>query len=127
MGLEEVILKSLSKRPEERYQSGQEFDDAMSRVADRLCPGWLRSLLPGADLAKMVPGGTASPTAFPAIAGMPVMPAASSMPAQPVQSVYNPTPPVRPVAKKTSGCLGVIGGALGLLPLLGGLVALYLR
>jgi len=127
MGLEEVILKSLSKRPEERYQSGQEFDDAMSRIADRLCPGWQRSLLPGADLAKMVPGGTASPTAFPAIPGMPVMPAASSMPAQPVQSVYNPTPPVRPAAKKTSGCLGVIGGALGLLPLLGGLVALYLR
>jgi serine/threonine-protein kinase len=127
MGLEEVILKSLSKRPEERYQFGQEFDDAMSRVADRLCPGWQRSLLPGADLAKMVPGGTASPTAFPAIAGMPVMPAVSPMPAQPVQSVYNPTPPVRPVAKKTSGCLGVIGGALGLLPLLGGLVALYLR
>src|SRR5712692_2666572 len=27
MGLEEVILKSLSKRPEDRYQSGQEFDD----------------------------------------------------------------------------------------------------
>src|SRR5713226_9597564 len=127
MGLEEVILKSLSKRPEERYQSGQEFDDAMSRIADRLCPGWQRSLLPGADLAKMVPGGTASPTAFPAIPGMPVMPAASPIPAQPVQSVYNPTPPVRPVAKKTSGCLGVIGGALGLLPLLGGLVALYLR
>src|SRR6266481_28065 len=127
MGLEEVILKSLSKRPEERYQSGQEFDDAMSRIADRLSPGWQRSLLPGADLAKMVPGGTASPSATPAIAGMPVMPAASPMPAQPVQSVYNPTPPVRPVAKKTSGCLGVIGAALGLLPLLGGLVALYLR
>src|SRR2546425_547248 len=108
MGLEEVILKSLSKRPEERYQSGQEFDDAMSRVADRLCPGWQRSLLPGADLAKMVPGGTASPSAPPAIAGMPVMPAASPMPAQPVQSVYNPTPPVRPVAKKTAGCMGII-------------------
>jgi serine/threonine-protein kinase len=127
MGLEEVILKSLSKRPEERYQSGQEFDDAMSRVADRLCPGWLRSLLPGADLAKMVPGGTASPSAIPVIAGMPLMPAASPMPAQPVQSVYNPTPPVRPVAKKTAGCLGMIGGALGLLPLLGGLVVLYSR
>jgi hypothetical protein len=49
------------------------------------------------------------------------------MPAQPVQSVYNPTPPVRPVAKKTAGCLGIIGAGLGLLPLLGGLVALYLR
>jgi serine/threonine protein kinase len=126
MGLEEVILKSLSKRPEERYQSGQEFDDAMSHVADRLCPGWQRSLLPGADLTKMVPGGT-GPSATPAIAGMPVMPAASPMPIQPVQSVYNPTPPVRPVAKKSAGCLGMIGSALGLLPLLGGLVALYFR
>jgi len=123
MGLEEVILKSLSKRPEERYQSGQEFDDAMSRVADRLCPGWQRSLLPGADLAKMVPGGTASPGAIPAIAGMPVTPAAAPMPAQPVQSVYNPTPPVRPVAKKTAGCLGVIGAALVLIALAGSALA----
>src|SRR5438034_5055846 len=41
--LEEVILKSLSKRPEDRYQSGADFDDAMSRVADQMCPGWTRS------------------------------------------------------------------------------------
>src|SRR5438094_6353894 len=53
--LEEVILKSLSKRPEERFQTGQEFDDAVSRIADRLCPGWQRSLEPGADLSRMVP------------------------------------------------------------------------
>jgi serine/threonine protein kinase len=127
MGLEEVILKSLSKRPEERYQTGQEFDDAMSRIADRLCPGWQRSLLPGADLTKMVPGGTPAPGATPAIAGMPVMPAASPMPAQPAQSVYNPTPPVRPVAKKTAGCLGIIGGGLGLVPLVWALVAALLH
>jgi serine/threonine-protein kinase len=125
MGLEEVILKSLSKRPEERYQSGQEFDDAMSRIAERLCPGWQRSLLPGADLTKMVPGGTPAPGATPPIAG--VMPAASPMAAQPVQSVYNPTPPVRPVAKKTAGCLAMIGGALGLVPLVWALVAALLH
>ncbi len=119
MGLEEVILKSLSKRPEERYQTGQEFDDAMSRVADRLCPGWQRSLLPGADLAKMVPGGTSVPGTNPAVAGMPIMPSASPIPAQPVQSVYNPTPPVRPVAKKTAGCLGLIAGTLSLTALAG--------
>ncbi|HEX9098519.1 MAG TPA: serine/threonine-protein kinase [Candidatus Dormibacteraeota bacterium] len=127
MGLEEVILKSLSKRPEERYQTGQEFDDAMSRVADRLCPGWQRSLLPGADLAKMVPGGTPAPGSNPAIAGMPVMPSAAPMPAQPVQSVYNPTPPVRPAARKTSGCMGLIGGALGLVPLVWALAAALLH
>src|SRR3977135_3073112 len=61
MGLEEVILKSLAKRPEDRYQTGQEFDDAMIRVADRLTPGWQRSLQPGADLSKMVPGATPYP------------------------------------------------------------------
>src|SRR6266446_888244 len=42
--LEEVILKSLSKRPEDRYQTGHEFDDAMTTIADRLTPGWQRSL-----------------------------------------------------------------------------------
>jgi serine/threonine protein kinase len=125
MALEEVILKSLSKRPEDRYQSGQEFDDAMSRVADRLTPGWQRSLQPGADLSKMVPGATPFiPGAVPAVAGVPVMPAASPMAGQPVQSVYNPTPPVRPVAKKAAGCLGIIGGAIGLLPLVWAFVAL---
>ncbi len=123
MGLEEVILKSLSKRPEERYQTGQEFDDAMLRVADRLTPGWQRSLQPGADLTKMVPGATPYPGAIPAIAGMPVMPAASPMPAQPVQSVYNPTPPVRPVAKNTFSCMGLIGGTLAVAALAGLVVA----
>ncbi len=124
MGLEEVILKSLSKRPEERYQTGQEFDDAMVRIADRLTPGWQRSLQPGADLTKMVPGATPYPGAIPAIAGMPVMPPASPMPAQPVQSVYNPTPPVRPAAKKTSSCMGLIGGALAIVALFGIVLAL---
>src|SRR6266849_4911908 len=117
MGLEEVILKSLSKRPEDRYQSGQEFDDAMCRVADRITPGWQRSLEPGADLSKMVPGATPYPGAVPAMAGLPVMPAGAPMPVQPVQSVYNPTPPVKPVAKKTSGCMGMIGGVIALVAL----------
>ena len=112
MGLEEVILKSLSKRPEDRFQTGQEFDDAMCRVADRITPGWQRSLEPGADLSKMVPGATPYSTAVPAMSGLPVTPAGSPMPAQPVQSVYNPTPPVKPTAKKTSGCMGLIGGSI---------------
>jgi len=124
MGLEEVILKSLSKRPEDRYQSGQEFDDAMCRVADRITPGWQRSLEPGADLSKMVPGATPYPGAVPAMAGLPVMPAGAPMPAQPVQSVYNPTPPVKPVAKKTSGCMGMIGGVIALVALATLVVAL---
>jgi len=119
--LEEVILKALAKRPEDRYQTGQEFDDAMTTIADRLTPGWQRSLRPGADLTKMVPGATPYPGAIPAIGGVPVMPAASPMPGQPVQSVYNPTPPVRQAAKKTIGCIGVISGVLGLLTLASGL------
>src|ERR1700680_4981310 len=81
--LEEVILKSLSKRPEERYQTGLEFDDAMSKVADRLCPGWQKSLEPGADLSKMVPSAAAAAqaaaTASPA--GMPVMAGGFAQPA----------------------------------------------
>jgi serine/threonine-protein kinase len=38
--LESLILKALSKRPEDRYQSADEFDRALSRIADRLAPGW---------------------------------------------------------------------------------------
>src|SRR6202521_200239 len=114
MRLEEVILKSLSKRPEERFQTGQEFDDAMSRIADRLCPGWTRSLEPGADLSRMVPA--ASPyTTTPPMAGTPVMPP---------QAVYNPAPPVKPVAKKTTGCMSILLVVLGLAPLVWILVAL---
>jgi serine/threonine protein kinase len=123
MGLEEVILKSLAKRPEDRYQTGQEFDDAVTRVADRMAPGWQRSLQPGADLSKMVPSATPYPGAIPPIAGMPVTPAAPPMPGQPPQSVYNPTPPVRPAAKKTAGCLGLLSGVVGLLLLASGVVA----
>jgi serine/threonine protein kinase len=126
-GLEEVILKSLSKRPEDRFQTGQEFDDAMCRVADRITPGWQRSLEPGADLSKMVPGATPYSTAVPGASVLPVTPAGSPIPVQPVQSVYNPTPPVKPAAKKTSGCMGLIGGsiAFGALATLLGLLATH--
>jgi eukaryotic-like serine/threonine-protein kinase len=104
MRLEEVILKSLSKRPEERYQTGAEFDEAMARVADRLCPGWQRSLEPGADLSKMVPSAAASlPSGT-----LPSMAMPTGAP-PPIQAVYNPTPPVKPAAKKQSaGCMGVL-------------------
>ncbi len=64
--LEEAILKSISKRPEDRFQTGQEFDDVISRLADRLFPGWQRSLEPGADLSKMVPGAAAQRAVIPA-------------------------------------------------------------
>jgi serine/threonine protein kinase len=103
--LEEVILKSLSKRPEERYQNGQEFDAAVTDVADRLCPGWQRSLDPGADLSKMVPrpGSTLPPGTLTA-----TPPAQYAAPPQ-IQAVYNPTPPVKPVVKKSSlGCLSLL-------------------
>ena len=105
MRLEEVILKALSKRPEDRYQTGQEFDEAMSKVADRLCPGWQRSLEPGADLTKMVPGLAAASMRSGTMPSM-AMPAGSP---PPIQAVYNPAPPVKPVAKKAStGCMGLL-------------------
>ena len=106
--LEAVILKSISKRPEDRYQSGADFDEAMSRVADQMCPGWTRSLEPGADLTKMVP--RAKP-AYPVPAtpiGMAVSGHGPTAVAHP-HVVYNPTPPVKPVAKKSMSCLSVLG------------------
>jgi eukaryotic-like serine/threonine-protein kinase len=106
--LEAVILKSISKRPEDRYQSGADFDEAMSRVADQMSPGWTRSLEPGADLSKMVPRAT---PAYPVPAtpiGIAVSGHGATAIAQP-HVVYNPTPPVKPVAKKSMSCLSVLG------------------
>jgi len=117
--LEQVILKSLSKRPEDRFQTGQEFDEAMSRVADQMCPGWQRSLEPGADLSRMMLG---TPTAIPATPiGIAVAQQGVAMPQTHV--VYNPTPPVKTAAKRSMSCLTVIGmlavatAALGVLTL----------
>ncbi len=110
--LEEAILKSISKRPEDRFQTGQEFDDVLSRLADRLFPGWQRSLEPGADLSKMVPGATVQPAIMPATPlGIALQQPAMTVPPQ---AVYNPTPPVKPVVKQSSGCMGVLVGALTL-------------
>ena len=105
--LEQVIMRSLAKRPEDRYQTGQEFDDPMSRVADVMCPGWPRSLEPGADLSRMVP--TATPP-YP-IPSTPIG-IAISQPGAAIQQqhvVYNPTPPVKPVINKSLGCLSASG------------------
>ena len=131
--LEEVILKALSKRPEDRYQSGQEFDDAMSRVADRLTPGWQRSLEPGADLSKMVPGA-AAPSRSVAVAVLPSMPSMAAgapvAPPAPAQAAYNPTPPLvkrEQSKKKSAGCMGVLVLLVGLLPAVGVAVALIVR
>ena len=101
--LEAAILKSLAKRPEDRFQTGQEFDDTMSAIADRMFPGWQRSLEPGADLARMMPVGTPA-TPVPAQ----VFEVPASLPPTP-QSVYNPAPPVKPNIKRSTGCLGLLG------------------
>src|SRR5713226_1252575 len=122
IGLEEVILKSLAKRPEDRYQSGHEFDDAMTRVAERLCPGWLRSLEPGADLSRMVPGTPGAGFVPATPIGVAIAQPAGALP---IQAVYNPTPPVKPVTRKAAGCLGVLIGTLGLASLLVVLIGLY--
>ena len=111
--LERVILKSLNKRPEDRFQTGQEFDLAMSRVADQMCPGWQRSLEPGADLSRMVPAAT-PPTAMPATPiGMAIAnPATAATASPPPRAAYNPAPPVKPEARRTMSCLSVMGGLL---------------
>ena len=102
--LEALILRSISKRPEERFQTGQEFDEAVARTADRLCPGWQRSLEPGADLSKMVPGATPLAAIPTTPIGMAFQQPATAVPAR---SVYNPTPPVKATVKRSASCLGL--------------------
>src|SRR5207253_9458050 len=91
----------------ERFQSGHEFDEAMSRVADQMCPGWQRALEPGADLSQMVPRAVAVVAAPATPIGMAIAQPETALPQAHV--VYNPTPPVKPVAKKSMSCLSVIG------------------
>ena len=100
--LEAIILKSLAKRPEERYQTGAEFDHELSAIATRLCgPNWIHSLEPGSDLAQMVPqaaattdAALATTMALPAIrAGSPAGAPAQSPPAALAPPAYAPTPP----------------------------------
>src|SRR5487761_728571 len=123
--LEQCILKSISKRPEDRFQTGQEFDDVLSRLADRLFPGWQRSLEPGADLSKMVPGATAQPAVMPATPiGIALQQPAMAVPPQ---AVYNPTPPVKQVVKQSSGCMGVLLGMLTLAVAVALVAATYLH
>lgn len=100
--LERVILKSLAKRPEDRFQTGAEFDEAMSRIADQMCPGWQRSLEPGADLSRMVP------TATPAVP-IPVMAQhAAGVVSPPQHVIYNPAPPAKSLAKRSLSCLSLL-------------------
>jgi serine/threonine protein kinase len=125
VALEEVILKSLSKRPEDRFQTGQEFDGAIAAVADRICPGWQRSLEPGADLSKMVPAAAVT-LAVPRAASIGM---AGQQPATavPPQAAYNPTPPVKPVAKQSAGCLGVLVVTMSMTAALALLAAAYIH
>jgi hypothetical protein len=126
--LETVILKSLAKRPEDRYQTGAEFDRELVRIANRLCgPDWIHSLEPGADLARMVPQVATTMGAIPAptaAAGMPAMagpvaaaPSQATMPA--AAPVYAPKPPA------PSGPARKAGGGPNLL-LIGAFVAVLL-
>jgi eukaryotic-like serine/threonine-protein kinase len=118
--LEGIIMKSIAKRPEDRFQTGQEFDDSISRTADRMCPGWQRSLEPGADLSRMVPGAQSAQAMPSTPIGMAI---ANPAMALPQQAIYNPTPPVKPVIKKSAGCLGLLGGITVLAALVGLLLA----
>jgi serine/threonine-protein kinase len=123
--LEHVILLSLAKRPEDRFQTGQEFDVAMSRVADQMCPGWQRSLEPGADLSRMVPLATPSTP----IPSTPIE-MAIAQPATAVQHphvVYNPTPPLKPVAKRSVSCLGLLALLATVATATGALAANFIR
>ena len=70
---------------------------------------WIRQGVTRAlsDLSRMVPRGT-PPTAMPATPiGMAVAQQGVAMPQPHV--VYNPTPPVKPTAKRSMSCLSVIG------------------
>ncbi|HVD00707.1 MAG TPA: serine/threonine-protein kinase [Candidatus Dormibacteraeota bacterium] len=136
--LETVILKSLSKRPEDRYQTGAEFDRELTRIANRLCgPDWIHSLEPGADLSRMVPqapGTMGSMQVAAAAAGPAAMTAAAAgataQPTLPTAApVYAPKPPAHhrdKVGPAASSNLVLIGGVVAALLVVAGVVVFFL-
>lgn len=125
--LEQVIMRALAKRPEERFQTGAEFDAALRRVADRVCPGWELALEPGADLSRMTAAAPSAPASAPTMTFPPVPPGppASPAPVPPAPSgaplpppLPAPIPPAATIpgprpAGRRSGCLWFLAAALG--------------
>jgi Protein kinase domain len=133
--LETVILKSLSKRPEDRYQTGAEFDRELTAIGSRLCgPNWIHSLEPGADLSQMVPQAAppidatmALPTLRPASSASPAgAPAPAPAPAAPAPAVYAPRPPSYDRKAKKEGVpkLAVIAAVAGAVLVVGLVIAI---
>ena len=126
MRLEEVILKSLSKRPEDRFQTGQEFDDADRRTSPTESA---RVGSAASSLGRTSRRWFRAPSLQPAVApptpiGMAIQHPATAVP---LQAVYNPAPPVKPVAKQSAGCLGVLLGTMSLTAALVLLAAAYVH
>jgi serine/threonine protein kinase len=119
--LETVILKSLSKRPDDRYQTGAEFDRELAAIAIRLCgPNWIHSLEPGANLSEMVPG----------VAATMVLPTAQPLPI--VQRDYAPSPPSHDRTARRDGrsnrvLIAAVAGAVLVAGLTVGIIALNQR
>ncbi len=128
--LETVILKSLSKRPEDRYQTGAEFDRELSAIATRLCgPNWIHSLEPGADLSQMVPIQIAATMVLPTRPAPPAGAAAQAPPPMAAPTAYAPRPPSPDrTAKKAGGpnlvLIGAIAGAVVVVGLIIAIIAL---
>ena len=91
-----------------------------------MCPGWTRSLEPGADLSKMVPRATPAYPIPSTPMGMVIGGQAGTAVPHP-QVVYNPTPPVKPVARKAMSCLSVLGILAGLVSVAGVLLGAALH
>ncbi|HEY8812932.1 MAG TPA: serine/threonine-protein kinase [Candidatus Dormibacteraeota bacterium] len=141
--LETIILKSLAKRPEDRYQTGAEFDRELSAIATRLClPNWIHSLEPGADLSPpVVPQVVATLGATPLAATMalpvirPATPAGAptQAPAAAVApSAYAPAPPARGRRAGKDGrpnlvLIAAVAGAVLVVGLLVAIIALNQR
>jgi len=122
------MLKSLAKRPEDRFQTGDDFDEALSKVADRLTPGWRKGLEPGADLSTMMPGTSPGEGSQP----MPHLQPQGEpglQDAAPAAAAHSPAPPARnPETRAASkGCLGVMLALAGALSLAGLLAATLSR
>src|SRR5271170_2379414 len=109
--LSQVIMKSLSKAPEERYQSGQDLVNDLERCKESATKA-AAAAKPGQPAQK----GPAAPKPAPAVSAPPVKPASPAVTSQPKPAFKPPapvarvSPPAQPLAAKAAAA-GRSGGS----------------
>src|SRR5580692_6617720 len=101
--LSQVIMKALSKAPEERYQSGQDLVNDLER-----CKESASKAAAAAKPGQAAPKAPAAQKPAPAVSAPPAKPASPAMTPQP-NPTFKPVAPAPPLAAKAAAAGRSVG------------------